>query len=59
MNKVAKTFITGILFSGMVIYIILKGGSNKIDPKKLEKISTDIKKMPLKDVISSVNDWLT
>jgi len=58
-NKVAKTFITGILFSGMVIYIILKGGSNKIDPKKLEKISTDIKKMPLKDVISSVNDWLT
>ena len=59
MKDVIYTFLGGLLFSVVIGYIILKGGGNRIDPKKLEKIRSDINKKPLRDVIDDLNGWLS
>jgi len=59
MKDVLLTIFGGFLFSVVIIYIVSKGGGNRIDPNKLEQIRKDINNKPLAVVINEVNDWLS
>ena len=59
MKKVLYSFVSGLITTIMLAYIIFRNGGSKIDPKKLEKIRKDVKNKPLKSVINDVNEWLS
>ena len=51
-------YVVGVIVIGMLLFFNKFRGI-KLDSKQIDKIKKDIRKKPLRDVIASINEWIS